>query len=86
MVTRGEPAPDLFLHAAQRLATPPDRCLVIEDSPAGIDAALAADMTAIGFSGEVIAGRNTALVCGHAERYWLLPTCTNWHRLLPKLG
>src|ERR1700730_15619774 len=50
MVARGKPAPDLFLYAAQRLATVPDRCLVIEDSPAGIDAALAAGMTAIGFS------------------------------------
>ena len=51
MVARGKPAPDLFLYAAQHLATVPDRCLVIEDSPAGIDAALAAGMTAIGFSG-----------------------------------
>jgi HAD superfamily hydrolase (TIGR01509 family) len=51
MVARGKPAPDLFLYAAQHLTTAPDRCLVIEDSPAGIDAALAADMTAIGFSG-----------------------------------
>jgi len=51
MVARGKPAPDLFLHGAQHLTTAPDRCLVIEDSPAGIDAALAADMTAIGFSG-----------------------------------
>jgi HAD superfamily hydrolase (TIGR01509 family) len=51
MVARGKPAPDLFLYAAQRLATVPDRCLVIEDSPAGIDAALAAGMTAIGFCG-----------------------------------
>jgi beta-phosphoglucomutase-like phosphatase (HAD superfamily) len=39
------------LYAAQRLAAGPDRCLVIEDSPASIDAALAAGMTAIGFSG-----------------------------------
>ena len=39
MVARGKPAPDLFLYAAQHLMTPPDRCLVIEDSPAGIDAA-----------------------------------------------
>ena len=51
MVARGKPAPDLFLYAAQHLTRAPDRCLVIEDSPAGIDAALAAGMTAIGFSG-----------------------------------
>jgi HAD superfamily hydrolase (TIGR01509 family) len=51
MVARGKPAPDLFLYAAQQLMTAPDRCLVIEDSPAGIDAALAAGMTAIGFAG-----------------------------------
>jgi beta-phosphoglucomutase-like phosphatase (HAD superfamily) len=49
--SRGKPAPDLFLYAAQQLATCPDHCLVIEDSPAGIDAALAAGMTAIGFCG-----------------------------------
>ena len=51
MVARGKPAPDLFLYSAQRLATVPVRCLVIEDSPAGIDAALTAGMTAIGFCG-----------------------------------
>jgi HAD superfamily hydrolase (TIGR01509 family) len=51
MVARGKPAPDLFLYAAQRLATAPDRCLVIEDSPLGIEAAIAAGMTAIGFCG-----------------------------------
>jgi len=51
MVARGKPAPDLFLYAAQHLTTASDRCLVIEDNPAGIDAALAAGMTAIGFSG-----------------------------------
>jgi beta-phosphoglucomutase-like phosphatase (HAD superfamily) len=51
MVARGKPAPDPFLYAAQRLTTVPERCLVIEDSPAGVDAALAAGMTAIGFSG-----------------------------------
>jgi HAD superfamily hydrolase (TIGR01509 family) len=51
MVTRGKPAPDLFLYAAQRRTTAPDRCLVIEDSPAGIDAARAGGMTAIGFCG-----------------------------------
>jgi len=51
MVAHGKPAPDLFLYAAQRLAMEPDQCLVIEDSPAGIEAAIAAGMTAIGFCG-----------------------------------
>jgi beta-phosphoglucomutase-like phosphatase (HAD superfamily) len=50
-VARAKPAPDLFLYAAQYLMTAPDRCLVIEVSPAGIDADLATDMTAIGFAG-----------------------------------
>ena len=51
MVARGKPAPDLFLYAAQQLAKAPDRCLVIEDSPAGIEAARGAGMIAIGFCG-----------------------------------
>jgi HAD superfamily hydrolase (TIGR01509 family) len=51
MVARGKPAPDLFLYAAKQLATAPDRCLVVEDSVAGIEAAITAGMTAIGFCG-----------------------------------
>jgi HAD superfamily hydrolase (TIGR01509 family) len=51
MVARGKPAPDLFLYAAEQLRVAPTHCLVVEDSPAGIDAAIAAGMTAIGFSG-----------------------------------
>ncbi|MGA7261018.1 MAG: HAD-IA family hydrolase [Stellaceae bacterium] len=51
MVARGKPAPDLFLYAAQQFAAAPDRCLVIEDSLLGIEAAIAAGMTAIGFCG-----------------------------------
>jgi len=62
MVSRGKPAPDLFFFAAQQLATLPERCLVIEDSPAGIDAAVAAGMTALGFCG----GSHCGL--GHRDR------------------
>ncbi len=51
MVARGKPAPDLFLFAAREMGAAPERCLVVEDSPAGIAAALAAGMTAIGFCG-----------------------------------
>lgn len=51
MVARGKPAPDLFLHAANRLGARPARCVVVEDSRPGIAAAIAAGMTAIGFTG-----------------------------------
>ena len=48
MVARGKPHPDIFLFAADRLGVSPDRCLVIEDSTGGIEAAVAAGMTAVG--------------------------------------
>lgn len=51
MVARGKPAPDLFLHAAERMGAAPRHCLVIEDSLAGVMAARAAGMTAFGFCG-----------------------------------
>ena len=44
----GKPAPDLFLLAAAELRLAPDRCLVVEDAPAGIAAARAGGMTALG--------------------------------------
>jgi HAD superfamily hydrolase (TIGR01509 family) len=50
-VKRGKPAPDLFLLAAQRMGVAPERCIVVEDSVAGITAASAAAMTPIGFAG-----------------------------------
>ncbi len=46
-VARGKPAPDIFLAAAQRLGVEPGRCLVLEDSPAGMRAAHAAGCRAI---------------------------------------
>lgn len=51
MVARGKPAPDLFLHAAAAMGVAPTHCLVIEDSTAGIEAALAAGMAVFGFNG-----------------------------------
>jgi mannitol-1-/sugar-/sorbitol-6-phosphatase len=38
-VERGKPAPDPFLEAAKRLGVDPSRCLVVEDAPAGLQAA-----------------------------------------------
>ncbi|NNE00861.1 MAG: HAD-IA family hydrolase [Pirellulaceae bacterium] len=42
--TRHKPEPDVFLEAARRLGVEPVKCLVYEDSPLGIDAAIAAGM------------------------------------------
>jgi len=50
-VSRGKPAPDLFLFAAKQMKTPPERCLVIEDSVPGVTGAVAAGMTVLGFHG-----------------------------------
>lgn len=50
-VTRGKPAPDLFLHAAHSLGVEPSRCAVVEDSPYGVAAARAAGMRAYGYCG-----------------------------------
>ena len=41
---RHKPEPDVFLEAARRIQIDPDRCLVFEDSPLGIQAAQAAGM------------------------------------------
>ncbi|MGV9454620.1 HAD family hydrolase [Streptomyces sp. NPDC003635] len=49
-VGRGKPAPDLFLHAAARMGVEPARCVVIEDSPLGVQAARAAGMDVLGFT------------------------------------
>lgn len=51
MVARGKPAPDIFLYAARQMGFDPDACVVIEDSPAGAQAAHAAGMRAVGFVG-----------------------------------
>ncbi len=49
-VGRGKPAPDLFLYAAERMGVPPERCVVVEDSPLGVRAAVAAGMDVYGFT------------------------------------
>jgi HAD superfamily hydrolase (TIGR01509 family) len=46
-VTRGKPAPDVYLLAAERLGLPPAQCLVLEDAPNGVAAAKAARMKCV---------------------------------------
>lgn len=51
-VKNSKPAPDLFLHTAKKMDLKPAECVVFEDAAAGIDAALAANMTAVGIGPE----------------------------------
>jgi len=46
-VAAGKPEPEVFQAAAQRLQVPPERCLVIEDAAAGVEAAHRAGMVAV---------------------------------------
>jgi HAD superfamily hydrolase (TIGR01509 family) len=62
MVSRGKPAPDLFLFAAERRDVSRANCLVVEDSTHGIMAAQAAGMEVVGFCG----GSHCRI--GHGER------------------
>ena len=50
-VKRPKPHPDLFLFAAEKMDFNPDQCLVIEDSEAGVEAACAANMRVLGYTG-----------------------------------
>jgi len=52
-VARGKPAPDLFQFAASRLGHETSNCIVVEDSWAGVSAALAANMKVIAYAGGV---------------------------------
>jgi HAD superfamily hydrolase (TIGR01509 family) len=48
-VAKGKPAPDLFLFAALQMGVPASQCVVIEDSPYGVEAAVAAGMHAMAY-------------------------------------
>lgn len=56
MVENPKPAPDLFLFAARRMGVPPERTVVIEDSPSGVLAARAAGMRVFGYAADENAG------------------------------
>ena len=61
-VTRGKPAPDLYLYAARRLGVAIERCVIIEDSPVGATGAVASGAHVIG----LVAGEHCAP--GHGEK------------------
>jgi HAD superfamily hydrolase (TIGR01509 family) len=62
-VRRWKPEPHLFLHAAHAMNYPPEMCLVVEDSDAGLQAACAAGMRAIQFAPTASAVSPLACAC-----------------------
>lgn len=82
-VANGKPAPDLFLHAAAQCGVAPARCLVIEDSVPGLEAARAAGMEVWHFIGGSHLDRSDAALSPP------LPFFDNWDAffdMAPKLG
>jgi len=69
-VERPKPAPDLFLFSAKQMKFEPEQCLIIEDSAAGVEAAVAAGISVIGYTG-----------CSHDKKwqYELLKTAGATH-------
>jgi HAD superfamily hydrolase (TIGR01509 family) len=76
-VERGKPAPDLFLFAAATMQAAPEMCVVVEDSEPGVQAAVAAGMQVIGFTGgghcrpghaERLRAAGAFAVCDHMQR------------------
>jgi HAD superfamily hydrolase (TIGR01509 family) len=71
-VERGKPAPDLFLFAASSMGVEPGRCVVVEDTAPGVEAARAAGMAALGYVGgltrrEQLEGPGTTVFSDMAE-------------------
>ncbi len=69
-VARSKPAPDLFLHAAELLGLRPAECAVVEDAAAGVEAAIAAGMWAVGLGRADIVGAAHVVLPSLEGVYW----------------
>lgn len=70
-VTRGKPAPDIFLAAARELGVEPSKCLAFEDAILGVIAAREAGMTVVG-----VTTAASAEQLREAGAQWILPDFT----------
>jgi HAD superfamily hydrolase (TIGR01509 family) len=58
-----KPAPDLYLHCAEKMGVEPARCVVVEDSPRGATAGVAAGMTVFGYGADSDVGKLRDVGC-----------------------
>ncbi len=65
-VPRGKPYPDLFLHAARTMGVQAADCVVVEDTPSGVSAAVSAGMPVFGFTAD---SDETALRAAGAQTF-----------------
>jgi len=80
-VARKKPAPDLFLLAAERLGLAPADCLVVEDAPNGLMAAVAAGCPGLGITGSF-----DEPVLRAAGARWVMPDLDHARDLLARLA
>ncbi len=69
-VTNSKPDPEVFIKAAKLMNLDPKKCVVVEDAPAGIEAALSAGMLTVGL-GNAEELRNAHLILPNAENLTL---------------
>ena len=88
-VKQGKPAPEPYLVGAQRLGIAPDRCVVIEDAPAGVEAGKKAGMRVVGIaathSREELLGKSADVVIGQLTQL-SIREAADGQRLVVDLG
>jgi len=86
-VPNGKPAPDLFLYAAEQMGVAPAACAVVEDSPVGVEAGIAAGMAVFAYCGGVNSRSRLARggVVTFAEMHQL-PALLTSERAVPPAG
>lgn len=77
-VQNGKPAPDVYLLAAERLGVPPQSCLVIEDTDAGVQAAKSANMRCIAIPCDATRHQEHRLADAKLESLLELRLEANW--------
>ncbi|CAI7896665.1 unnamed protein product, partial [Closterium sp. NIES-53] len=92
-VEHGKPRPDIFLRAAELMGASPSHCLVVEDAPAGVEAAVAAGMWVLAVPSLPNKAARPLYSAAHQllpslldfqPQHWGLPPFSDWlHRSLP---